>query len=403
MDLNFRDTSIAFQSHSNASLKRSYWLFKTLASPRLVAMGKMLTLKALQWRLPIKGLIRSTVFKQFCGGETAPECTSVAQRNWTHGVGSILDYSVEGQKDPDAYQQTVEMTIQTLALASKEDALPLGVFKVTGLADTRVLEKVSAGIQLKGEEELAWQQTKERVDQICHFAHEKKVPIMFDAEESWIQPAIDTLAYNAMRAFNQETVIIYNTIQCYRTGRLAHLEKQLQRAKKEGYGLGIKFVRGAYMEKERDRAKEMGYLSPIQPDKASTDLEFNRCVTTMLQSLGGPGSNAKLALMIGSHNEESALIAANLLVQAGWEPQNAPVWFAQLYGMSDHISFNLAHHGFKVAKYLPFGPIEKVMPYLFRRAEENTSVKGQTGRELGLIKAELQRRKNAKSTGSQAF
>ena len=396
MPLNFRDTAIAFHSHDDTSLRRSYWLFKTLASPALVQMGKGVTLWALQWRLPIKSIIRATVFKQFCGGETVLDCKPVAQRNWALGVGSILDYSVEGQTDQKAYDHTTDMTLQTLAMAANEPGIPLGVFKVTGLADTGMLEKVSRGEALSTSESEAWERAQARVDRICHYAHQVGVPVMLDAEETWIQDAIDRLAYQAMARYNQEKVIVFNTIQCYRTGRLEALNQALENAQKGGYGLGIKFVRGAYMEKERERAQKKGLPSPIQPTKEATDAEFNACVVRMISALGRPEDGQKLACMIGSHNEESAALAADWLTAQGWTPETAPVWFAQLYGMSDHISFVMAHHGFRVAKYLPFGPIDAVMPYLFRRAEENTSVKGQTGRELGLIQTERARRSAAK-------
>ena len=396
MPLNFRDTAVAFQSHDDASLRRRYLLFKTLASPALVRIGQSITLWALSWRLPIKGIIRATVFKQFCGGETVADCKPVAQRNWTLGVGSILDYSVEGQTDQKAYDHSTDMTLQTLALAANEPGIPLGVFKVTGLADTGMLEKVSRGEVLSASENEAWERAQARVDRICHYAHQVGVPVMLDAEETWIQDAIDHLAYTAMSRYNREKVIVFNTIQCYRTGRLAALDAALENAQKEGYGLGIKFVRGAYMEKERARAQQKNLPSPIQPTKEATDAEFNACVARMISVLGRPEDGQKLACMIGSHNEDSASMAAELLTAQGWTPESAPVWFAQLYGMSDHISFVMAHHGFRVAKYLPFGPIEAVMPYLFRRAEENTSVKGQTGRELGLIQTEQARRSSAK-------
>lgn len=393
MPLNFRDTAIAFQSHSDASLNRSYLLFRTLASPFLVKVGTFLTLWALAWKLPIKGLIRATVFRQFCGGETVADCKPVAQHHWKLGVASILDYSVEGQTDQAAYEHSVEMTLETLALAAKEDSVPLGVFKVTGIADTDMLEKVSQGIELNSSEAIAWERTQARVDRICHYAHSVGVPVMIDAEETWIQEAIDRLAYQAMQRYNREDVIVFNTIQCYRTERLAALHAAMLAAEQGGYGLGIKFVRGAYMEKERSRAQSKGYPSPIQPSKAATDVEFNACVKAMILALGRPEDSKTLALIIGSHNEDSAELAANLLLEQGWSASEAPIWFAQLFGMSDHISFVMAHHGYRVAKYLPFGPIEKVMPYLFRRAEENTSVKGQTGRELALILEERQRRK----------
>jgi proline dehydrogenase len=259
-----------------------------------------------------------------------------------------------------------------------------------------MLEKVSRGEVLSASENEAWERAQARVDRICHYAHQVGVPVMLDAEETWIQDAIDHLAYTAMSRYNREKVIVFNTIQCYRTGRLAALDAALENAQKEGYGLGIKFVRGAYMEKERARAQQKNLPSPIQPTKEATDAEFNACVARMISVLGRPEDGQKLACMIGSHNEDSASMAAELLTAQGWTPESAPVWFAQLYGMSDHISFVMAHHGFRVAKYLPFGPIEAVMPYLFRRAEENTSVKGQTGRELGLIQTEQARRSSAK-------
>ncbi len=399
MPLNFRDTAIAFQSHSDASLSRSYLLFRTLASPSLVKVGKTMTMWALALKLPIKGIIRKTVFRQFCGGETVADCQAVAQHNWTLGVGSILDYSVEGQTDKEAYEKTVDMTLQTLAMAAHEASIPFGVFKVTGIADTRMLEKVSARHPLNEDEAIAWERTQARVDRICAFAHKVGVPVMLDAEETWIQDAIDQLALTAMAAYNKEKVVVYTTVQCYRTERLAALKKMYQDAQAQGYVLGVKLVRGAYMEKERARAKERGLPSPIQPNKMATDQEFDACVSFMLEAIGRPEQPSNMACMIGSHNEESAASAAAVLSAKGWAPGQAPVCFAQLYGMSDHISFVMAHQGHQVAKYLPFGPIEKVMPYLFRRAEENTSVKGQTSRELTLIQMERKRRKaNRKST-----
>ncbi len=392
MPLNFRDTATAFQSYDDASLRRSYLLFSALASPTLVRIGKAVTLWALKWRLPIQGILRATVFKQFCGGETVEDCAPVAQRNWAMGVGSILDYSVEGQTDQKAYEHTADMTLQTLALAANEPSIPLGVFKVSGLADIGLLEKVSRGDALRSSEIKEWERVQAIVDRICSYAHQIGVPIMLDAEETWVQVAIDTLAYRAMAMYNREKVIVYNTIQCYRTGRLEALNVALENAQEGGYGLGIKFVRGAYMEKERENALQRGLPSPIQPTKEATDNEFNACVALMISALGRPEDGQNLALMIGSHNEESASLAVDLLTAQGWTPEAAPVWFAQLFGMSDHISFVLAHHGFRVAKYLPFGPIQEVMPYLFRRAEENTSVKGQTSRELCLIQTERARR-----------
>jgi proline dehydrogenase len=392
--LDFSDTALAFQHASPADLRRARLLFGVLASPALVAAGKSLSLWALKWRLPVKGLIRATVFRQFCGGETVAESRPAIQRLWNAKVGSILDYSVEGQTTDAAFDQTVEVALQTLALAAHEPGLSLGVFKMTGIAPHELLEKMTEGSALNAEEEAQLSRVRARIRRMAQFAAKSGRTLMIDAEETWIQGAIDQLAREAMMEFNRERLVIMTTIQCYRVGRTAQLQADLAHATDHGYYFGVKLVRGAYMEKERDRAAAMGYPSPIQPDKAGTDAEYDACLRLAIDALGTPENPGHVGVVIGTHNEESTQLGVDLLSAQGWNPGDAPVWFAQLYGMSDFISFILGHHGFRVAKYLPFGPIVNVMPYLLRRAEENTSVAGQTGRELMMLRKEAARRAN---------
>ena len=390
--LDFSDTALAFQHASPADIRRARLLFGVLASPALVSAGKALSLWALNWKLPVKGLIRATVFRQFCGGETVAESRPAIQRLWSGSVGSILDYSVEGQTTDTAFDQTVEVVLQTLALAAHEPGLSLGVFKMTGIAPHDLLERMTLGAELTAAENQQLEKVRARIRRMAQFAAKSGRALMIDAEETWIQGAIDQLAREAMQEFNRDQLVVLTTIQCYRVGRQAQLRADLDHASDHSYFYGVKLVRGAYMEKERDRAATMGYASPIQPDKAGTDAEYDACVRMMLEALGRPDAPGRVGVVIGTHNEDSNRLGAELLTAQGWNPQNAPVWFAQLYGMSDFISYIMAHHGFRVAKYLPFGPIVNVMPYLLRRAEENTSVAGQTGRELMMLRNEAARR-----------
>lgn len=391
--LDFSDTALAFQHASPADIRRARLLFGVLASPTLVSAGKALSLWALKWKLPVKGLIRATVFRQFCGGETVAESRPAIRRLWSGGVGSILDYSVEGQTTDSAFDQTVEVVLQTLALAAHEPGLSLGVFKMTGIAPHDLLERMTLGAELSAGEQQQLEKVRARIRRMAQFAAKSGRTLMIDAEETWIQGAIDELAREAMMEFNRDQLVVLTTIQCYRVGRQAQLRADLDHAAAHGYYYGVKLVRGAYMEKERERAAQMGYPSPIQPDKSGTDAEYDACVRMMLEALGRPDAPGRVGVVIGTHNEGSNRLGAELLTAQGWNPQDAPVWFAQLYGMSDFISFIMAHHGFRVAKYLPFGPIVNVMPYLLRRAEENTSVAGQTGRELLMLRKEAARRK----------
>ncbi|MFN5620499.1 MAG: proline dehydrogenase family protein [Flavobacteriales bacterium] len=383
----FDNTEIAFGGKSNAELKRALWLFKLIGNPLLVKTGKVLTHMALTLRIPIGWAIKGNIFKQFCGGETISECRNATQGLSKFNIGTILDYSVEGKENESDFENTKAETILTIEAAAKDPGIPFCVFKVTGIARFSLLEKVNAKEPLTDQEVLEWQRVRDRVDTICSHAAKLEVPIFIDAEDSWIQDAIDDLANEMMEKFNAQKAIVYNTIQLYRHDRLAFLKESFKTAETRNYYLGVKLVRGAYMEKERSRSQSLGYRDPIQPDKASCDRDFDLAVAFCLDNIN------RISICAGTHNEQSSMMLATALDNRGIMRDDKRVFFAQLYGMSDHLSFNLANAGFNVAKYLPYGPIREVIPYLIRRAQENTSVKGQTGRELALIQREMKRRK----------
>jgi len=385
--LDFSNTHKAFKMRSNSDLRRAEWLFGLLGNPGLVRSGSKLALWALNAGLPIKGLVRPTVFRQFCGGESIEECLPVVRQMKGFGVSSILDYSVEGKEREADFDRAMEITIRTLRSAKSETGIPLGVFKPTGLGRIALWEKMSSGQGLSAAEQLEWEEVVARVRSICAAAAETGVPVMFDAEESWMQPAADALSLEMMKVHNKDKVLVYNTLQMYRHDRIAYLEKALEESRRGGYKVGFKVVRGAYMEKEREEAARRGQPSPIQPDKEATDRDYNRAVECLLDNLDCA------AMVAGTHNEQSCRILTEGMAKRSIDPSDGRVWFSQLYGMSDHLSFNLAEAGYNVVKYLPFGPVAEVMPYLIRRAEENTSIGGQTGRELALIRKELQRRR----------
>jgi proline dehydrogenase len=385
--ISFDNTEIAFKAKSDADLTRAYRLFKLVGNPGLVKFGKWATDVALRLRLPIRGAVKKTIFKQFCGGETIAECDATIAQLGKFGIGTILDYSVEGKTSQEDFEATANEIIATILRGSTDAHIPFSVFKVTGIARFGILEKCNnPETELTESERLEFQQVWNRVERICLAAYDAGVPVFIDAEETWIQDTIDRLATSMMAKFNRERVVVYNTVQMYRHDRLAHIHTALQQAQQGGYHYGVKLVRGAYMEKERDRANQLGYPSPIQPDKDSSDRDYNEALRVLVQQID------RCALVAGSHNEESALVLTQLLADGGIEKQDQRIYFAQLLGMSDHISYNLAHHGYNVAKYVPYGPVQEVMPYLIRRAEENTSVAGQTGRELTLIMKERRRR-----------
>ena len=384
--LNFDNTEIAFRNKSKSELNSAYWLFKIMSSNFLTQVGPPVTNMFLNIGLPIQGLIKSTIFRQFCGGETIAECENTIQLLGAGKVGTILDYSVEGEEEEHVFDFTCAEIIRTIDRAAGDKRIPITVFKITGIGRFALLEKLDAQQALSAEESAEFEKVKNRCERICRTAFEKNVPVMVDAEESWIQKTIDALALDMMMQFNKEKLIVYNTYQLYRHDKLAHLKADHLVAKKAGFILGAKVVRGAYMEKERKRAAEMGYPSPIQPDKRSTDNDYNAAVTYCVENI------SEIGIVCGTHNEASCRVLAELLDTNHILHNHPHVYFSQLLGMSDNLSFNLSDAGYNVAKYVPYGPVKAVMPYLFRRAQENTSIAGQTSRELDLITREKNRR-----------
>ncbi len=387
--LSFNNTEIAFRSKSDKDLKRAHLLFSVIGKPGLVKFGKGFTNFALKTHLPIRGIIKSTIFKQFCGGETIEECTGTINTMWKSRVGTILDYSIEGKTAEEDFEATTQEIIATIAKGKGNEAIPFAVFKVTGISLFQVLEEMNNDPENASEATKAqYAKVVERVDRICKAGFDANVPVFIDAEETWIQDTIDRLCHEMMEKYNHDRAIVYNTVQIYRHDRLAFLKESVAWAKSNSLKYGVKLVRGAYMEKERNRAAEKGYPSPIQPNKEACDNDYNAALAFLVDELD------HMALVAGSHNEESSLFLAQLIEEKGLNPTDDRLYFAQLLGMSDHISYNLANAGFNVAKYVPYGPVKEVLPYLLRRADENTSVKGQTGRELSLIRTEVARRKH---------
>lgn len=388
--ISFQNTKIAFEYKSDRELKKAYWLFKLVGSPTLVKMGKWLTHFALSLRLPINGLIKKTIFQQFCGGETIGECKTTTEKLASYGVKSILDYSVEGQTSEKNFEATTLEIIATIREAKFKADIPLAVFKVSGVSRFDILEKFNdPKIENSADDIKSFEGVVSRVQRICQAGFDAGVPVMIDAEESWIQDAIDRIAAQMMLQFNKDKAIVYNTLQMYRHDRLDFLKRELQTAKNLGYKYAVKLVRGAYMEKERDRAQKMGYPSPINATKSDSDNLYNAALEFACENI------EHCAIVAGTHNEDSSMLLTELMSKHGIEKSDDRIYYAQLLGMSDHISFNLSSAGYNVAKYVPYGPVREVVPYLIRRAEENTSAAGQTSRELRLIRQEKQRRNSA--------
>jgi proline dehydrogenase len=385
--INFDNTEIAFRNKTNGELNQAYWLFKMISSNFLTKIGPPITNFLLNIGFPIKGAIKATIFKQFCGGETINECEHTIEQLSLGNVGTILDYSVEGEDEEEVFDFTCEEIIRTINRADGDPRVPITVFKITGIGRFALLEKLDAKQELTATETEEFARVKARCEKICQAAFDKNVPVMIDAEDSWVQDTIDELALEMMTKFNKERLIVYNTYQLYRHDKLADLKADYLIAKETGFILGVKMVRGAYMEKERKRAAEMGYPSPIQPDKATTDKDYDESLRFCVQHID------QIAFVCGTHNEESCRLLTELMDENNIPHNHPHAYFAQLLGMSDNLSFNLSDAGYNVAKYVPYGPIKAVMPYLFRRAQENTSVAGQTGRELGLISKEKARRR----------
>ena len=387
MDKIFNNTEVAFSLKSDSELDRAYFLFKMIANEPLVRIGTAVTNFALKAHLPVERLIRATVFDHFCGGINENDCLSVVDKLYTKGVSSVLDYSVEGKEEESQFDAALKMTLKTIVFAKEKQAIPFAVFKPTGLGRFYLYEKVGNKKELNASEQVEWNKVINRFEQVCKAAFDNDVALLVDGEESWMQDAADEMVENMMRKYNKEKAVIFNTLQMYRWDRLEYLKKLHEKANAEGFFVGMKLVRGAYMEKEIKRAEEKGYPSPICKTKQATDENFDDTVIYMLDHLN------KMAIFAGTHNEESSYKLMELMQQRSLAKDDNRIWFGQLFGMSDNISFNLAENGYNVAKYLPFGPVRDVMPYLIRRAEENTSVAGQTNRELNLLKTERKRRK----------
>lgn len=387
----FDNTEIAFADKSTDQLKKAYWMFKGIENPALTNIGVSMLNFTVRNNFPfVDGIVKKTLFEQFCGGETREESIQAVNKLWKRGVGSIFDYSVEGKEDEQSFDTICQEIIDIIKFSKGNPAIPFVVFKPTAFGRIDLYEKVGKKEQLSDSEFAEWSRVVKRFDDVCKLCYEDKIKVMIDAEETWMQDAADHLAEEMMEKYNRETPIVWNTIQMYRTGRIEYMEGHLQRAREKGYFIGYKIVRGAYMEKERDRAAKMGYPSPIQPTKQATDDNYNAGIDFIM------GHQDIVSAFFGTHNEMSTELIMNKMKTAGLPNDTPHVYFGQLYGMSDNITFYLASLHYHVAKYLPYGPVKDVVPYLTRRAQENTSVAGQTGRELGLIKKELERRKASK-------
>lgn len=380
--VSFDDTATAFGHKTNGELKRALLLFRSFDFPILLKAGPLLSKIAVF--LGLKVIIKKTIFAQFCGGETIHESRKAIDHLAKSGIGTILDYSVEGEETEDVFEETCNEIIETIKIAGENDHIPFSVFKTTGIIRFELLEIVSKGHELNHKEEAEWMLGVRRFEKICKSAFEKNVRLFVDAEESWIQDAIDRLTEEMMAKYNLNSAIIFNTIQLYRHDRLEYLKNQINST---SHFLGFKLVRGAYMEKERERAVELNYPSPIQPDKAACDRDYDEALRYCMKHL------ERVSICAGTHNENSSLLLTELMANEKAQPEDERIYFSQLLGMSDHISFNLASHGYRVAKYVPYGPVSAVIPYLTRRARENSSVAGQMSRERRLIETELKRRK----------
>ncbi len=390
MALTFENTEKAFAHKSDADLAKAYRLFQTFSFPFLVNYGPKIANWAMTMGVPIKSLIKKTIFHQFCGGETIKESNQFAKKLYNNRIGAILDYSVEGEGTAENLKKTFQELKRVIDEAANKPEYPFAVFKPSGIGSFSVLVAKSANEDLSTEQQNQYEELVERIHFLCKHAYQNNVKLLIDAEETWIQDAVDEIVYENAKEFNRDDIIVYNTIQLYRKSRIEEINKQIDLARKFGYKIGFKLVRGAYMEKEAKRAQQMNYPNPIQDTKADTDHDYNSALKICFEN------RDVVAVIAGTHNEESSILLAQLIENNNISKTDNRFWFAQLYGMSDHISFNLAHEGFNVAKYLPYGPVKEVLPYLSRRAQENSSVKGQSSRELSLIKQEINRRKALK-------
>lgn len=389
--VDFQNLEIAFANQSNSDLRQTHQLFRVMNNAALVKTGKYLVNFAFALHLPVKKIIENTIYRHFVGGTSIEDCAQTIRKLAQRNVGTILDYALEGEEDDAIFDATTNEVIRTIEYAHIHREVPFSAFKITGIGRFHLLEKVSEGNNLTSDEKSEFQRIIDRVDAIFKRGFELNVPILIDAEETWIQPVLDNLVIEMMRKYNKEKAIVQNTYQMYRTDSIERLMHHHKIALDEGFKFGLKIVRGAYMEKERARAAAMGYPSPIQPDKASTDRDFNKIIHYFVENID------TIDFMVATHNEESTQLLASLIDSKGLERNHPSIYFSQLYGMSDNLTYNLAANGFNVVKYVPYGEVKTMMPYLFRRAEENSSVKGQTSRELKLIEQEIRRRKQNKN------
>ena len=387
----FNDTKIAFAEKSTAQLEKAKWMFTAIKYPSLTNVGINVLNFTIKNNFPlVTDLVKTTLFEQFCGGETREQSMKVVDKMFKHHVGSIFDYAIEGKEEEAAFDTTCEEIKENIKFAIGNPAIPFVVFKPTGFGRLDLYADVSAGKELTSSEKEEWQRVRNRYEEVCKMAYDNKVILMIDAEESWMQDAVDHFVNEMMEKYNKEKAYIWNTIQMYRTGRLEYMAHDLERAKSKNYFLGYKFVRGAYMEKERERAAEKNYPDPIQPTKEATDDNYNAAVDFVLENLD------RVAAFFGTHNEKSTELAIDKMKTLGLAHDDERLHFGQLYGMSDNITYWLGENKYNACKYLPYGPVKDVVPYLTRRAQENTSVAGQTGRELSLIQKELERRRKEK-------
>ncbi len=383
----FQNTEVAFAVKTDAEIERAYYLFKIIQSQPMVKIGSKLTQFALAAHLPVEGLIRTTVFNHFCGGVTEEDCMPVIDKLYAKNVHSILDYSAEGKEEEEAFEKAAKITINIINFAKEKSSMPFAVFKPTGFGRMELYEKVTEGHPLTEIEQAEWERVVDRYNRVAKAAHENDVPLLIDAEDFSMQKAADDLIERMMVLYNKEKAIVWGTLQLYRHDRMDYLKGLHQRANEQGFFIGMKLVRGAYMEIERERAAKMGYPDPICATKAETDANYNAVLKYMFENLD------RMSVYNGTHNEESSFLFKEMIDHAGLAKNDKRVWFGQLFGMSDNITFNLGALGYNVTKYLPFGPVRDVMPYLIRRADENTSVGDQTNRELELLRKERERRK----------
>ncbi|MGC4129576.1 MAG: proline dehydrogenase family protein [Bergeyella sp.] len=388
----FNDTKLAFADKSTRQLEKAKWMFRMIQYPWLTGTG----IKALNFSIHnnfpfVTDIVKNTLFEQFCGGESREQSMEVVKKMFKHHIGSIFDYAIEGKEEEATFDHTFEEIKQNIKFAEGNPAIPFVVFKPTGFGRLNLYAEVQRGKELTSSEKEEWEKVCRRYEEVCRFAHEKNVILMVDAEETWIQSAVDNLVNSMMEKYNKEKPIVWNTVQMYRTGRLEYLQEDLKRATEKNYYLGYKFVRGAYMEKERERASQMGYPDPIQPNKQASDDNYNAAIDFVMNHLD------RISAFFGTHNEKSTELVMDKMKAQNLANDSDKIHFGQLYGMSDNITYYLGDKKYNTCKYLPYGPVKDVVPYLTRRAEENTSVAGQTGRELSLIKKELERRKNVNS------